>query len=134
MKNISNNRWILVGFSVLVSVPVMHFFCLWLGIYDAQIASGFVWVDNVLHVLTGAAFYCIVYGYTRQHRYSFVLVLALAVGWEFCEYVVYVLDPVRALELKIYSPSVWEAAEDMLSNMLGAVLAFCFGRIVQSHN
>jgi Na+-transporting NADH:ubiquinone oxidoreductase subunit NqrE len=113
------------AFAIITLVVITHFTANIFGIYDAQIAAGNVWIDNVLHVLVGLAGALLWVNFKKQD-YSFfntlTFVLALAIGWEICELVFYILAPEQALNLKIYSPSVQEAAVDIGSNFLGGVL------------
>lgn len=121
---------------VLVAVVILHFLANSIGVYDAQIQSGFVWIDNVLHALVGSAF-ALVWLLIAQKRnlegkalfistISFVANMALA--WELLEWLIFMLYPTFALELKIYSPTILEAATDIGSNIVGGLIPAMFAR------
>ncbi len=115
---------------LLVLVATMHFAANSFGIYDAQIAAGNVWIDNVFHAVVGLAFALLWVHLLKLERKSLTymavstvgFVLALAIVWEVCELAFYVLLPGYATEFKIYSPTVWESGMDALSNLGGAAM------------
>lgn len=115
---------------LFICIIALHFLANSLGIYDAQIESGFVWIDNVLHALTGLAFALLGFSLLGKTKFSktlklvFVLtfVLLTALVWEFMELAFFKLFHSYAMSLKIYSPSLQEATADVVSNLVGAVL------------
>lgn len=112
---------------LLAGVSVLHFAGVYFGVYDYQIRQGNVWFDNVLHVLDGAifAYAWISYKENRATLLSVItFVVALALGWEIIEYAFMALSPTYAVDLKIYSPSLSEAGQDIISNTLGGLAAF----------
>jgi hypothetical protein len=114
---------------LLVGAVVLHFVGVFTGVYDAQLREGFVWYDNVLHALVGAAF-ALVWLYFFTGRFSGMLlvlstisfVALMALAWELFEYGFYLVFKSGALGLKVYSPTIGEALRDGLSNVLGALL------------
>jgi hypothetical protein len=101
---------------------VLHTACVVFGIYDAQIAAGFVWVDNILHMMVGAGVGHAAWVYKRNAVYALCAAFVLALVWECIEFMCYIITPEFALAFKVYSPTVYEAGEDVASNMLGAVV------------
>ncbi|TSC85516.1 MAG: hypothetical protein G01um10148_902 [Parcubacteria group bacterium Gr01-1014_8] len=120
----------IVGF--LLAIAALHFGDNALGIYDTQIQNGFVWFDNVLHALVGATLALgllrwlgkkntmLSQTFTAITTLHFVLIAATA--WELFEYIFFTLFPNYALYLKLYSPSLVEAASDVFSNVFGAAI------------
>ena len=124
-----------LAFTILILVIATHFIANTFGIYDAQITAGNVWIDNVLHILIGLAVALLWESLTKGKYPIFstlVFVLALAIGWEVCELIFYSIAPEQALDLKIYSPSIQEAAIDIASNLLGAV-PLTFWRLIHDN-
>ncbi len=120
----------------LVAIAVIHFIADLYGIYDTQEQSGIVWFDNVLHFLVG-----IVLAHVLMHKverrypsrkyvwnalYTVCLVLLLALVWESLEYGFLRLFPLYAVAFELYSPSLIEATEDILSNMIGGLFVLMF--------
>lgn len=112
---------------LLIGVSLLHFVGVYFGVYDYQIQQGNVWFDNVLHILDGAIFAYAWISY-KENKATLVSVLifvvALAIGWEVIEYGFMTFSPTYAVDLKIYSPSLLEAGQDIISNTLGGLLAF----------
>ncbi len=109
-------------------VAILHFAGVYFGIYEHQIQQGVVWFDNILHVLDGAIFAYAWISYKKDKGLPIslvgpiIFVLILAVGWEILEYGIMKLFPLHAIDLKIYSPSLWEAFQDIVSNTVGALI------------
>jgi hypothetical protein len=126
---------ILMAIGLLLAAVVLHFVGVFTGIYDAQLAAGFVWFDNVLHVAVGIAFGLVwvsilervhpTASFTLVALTTLAFVVAMAAAWELFEYAFYLVFKSGALGLKVYSPSVNEALFDSLSNTVGAVLLLC---------
>jgi hypothetical protein len=116
---------------LILSAFLLHFIAVFFGIYDAQIQSGFVWFDNVLHAMIGAAFGLLWFWILERYRpavsvsvrivTTIIFVLIAAVLWELLELVMYLAFTSYATTLKTYSPSVGEATMDSLSNIIGAI-------------
>ncbi|OGG53620.1 hypothetical protein A2851_01895 [Candidatus Kaiserbacteria bacterium RIFCSPHIGHO2_01_FULL_53_29] len=116
---------------LLLFIAALHFAALYSGLYDMQIAAGFVWWDNVLHALVGVAFGLgwlwllerLGYG-TRSLAAiisTFVFVLLMAIVWEGAEYLARLYVRSLAEGLKLYSPNLTESGSDVLSNMVGVI-------------
>lgn len=112
---------------LIIAIAILHFLGVYFGIYEYQIQQGFVWFDNILHALDGAIFaYAWISfkkskGITTSLTSAIIFVFILGVGWEILEYGIMKLFPSSAMDLKIYSPSIWEAVQDIISNIVGAV-------------
>ena len=74
------------------AIIILHLSATKFGIYDMQIEKGFVWFDNILHILAGIAF-----GLTwvwiaqkRNYRHISIMILTFvavtAVIWEVFEF------------------------------------------------
>lgn len=100
----------------------LHTLCVILGIYDSQIANNFVWVDNILHMLVGAGVAHAAWVHIQNFLFALVSICILAFAWEVVEYFVYIMLPEVALAYKVYSPTLYEAGEDVVSNMVGGIL------------
>lgn len=112
---------------LLIGVSLLHFAGVYFGVYDYQIQQGNVWFDNILHVLDGAIFAYAWISYKEKKATLLsvmAFVVALALGWEIIEYGFMTLFPAYAIDFKIYSPSLLEAGQDIISNTLGGLLAF----------
>ena len=113
-------------------IALLHFAALYSGFYDLQIQMGFVWWDNVLHVLVGIAFGLLwlwllqSLNYDTSSRFAmlsmFLFVLFLALGWEGAEYLARLYVRSLAESLQIFSPNLTEASSDILSDLLGGIL------------
>jgi hypothetical protein len=116
----------------LLIVGILHFIANATGLYDAQIKSGFVWFDNLLHFFIGAIF---AYMFSKilinknSNIFNFKIVILtitfviiFAIGWEFLELFFMNFFPNQAQGLKLYSPSLVEAFEDVISNIAGAFI------------
>ncbi len=116
----------------LVAIVALHFFAVFAGVYDAQIARGFVWFDNLLHALVGVAF-GLLWLYVVHARAMalslrglifsiFAIVFVFAVVWELLELIFLLVAPTYAYRFAIYSPSIVEASFDIASNLVGAAI------------
>ncbi len=112
---------------LLVAVSCLHFAGVFFGIYEHQIQQGNVWFDNILHALDGVIFAYAWFSH-RKEQATFIgvitFVVLLAIGWEVIEYGFMIFSPAYAVDLKIYSPSILEAMQDILSNIAGGIIAF----------
>lgn len=123
---------------LLSAVVVVHFTANTLGVYEAQIQNGFVWIDNLLHAATGAAFGLLFlwllnknnleYSASARIILTLVFVFCLAIIWELIELGFFKFFTSYAHSLKIYSPSILEACSDIISNMVGVVILLLFKR------
>jgi glycopeptide antibiotics resistance protein len=119
--------------TLLVGVIALHLVANALGVYDTQIEAGFVWIDNVLHMLVGVAvgLFWLRFLHLRKPGASaafragstVAIVLTAAVIWELLEFAFYISMQTYAVSLNIYSPSLLEAVEDVVSNVVGGLLA-----------
>jgi len=110
----------------------LHFSGNALGIYDTQITAGFVWFDNILHVLVGITFGLLWLQILKQKKVlhsllfkvfsTLIFVIIMALVWEFLEFIFYKLFTSQATALKIYSPSIQEGLEDIFSNTIGGLM------------
>lgn len=117
---------------LVLSIAVLHFLAVFIGLYNLQIQQGFVWIDNVLHTLFGAVFALLGLwivenkGWSSSTIFTVSSVLGftfvLAVGWEIVEYLFFVTFSDYAQSLKIYSPTPQEAFSDIVSNLVGGVI------------
>ena len=117
---------------LILGIVVLHFLAVFSGLYDSQIQQGFVWIDNVLHALSGAVFALLWLWILEKKNWeiSFLLtilstlgfVLLLAVGWEVLEYFFYITFTDYAHSLQIYSPTFQEAISDIVSNLIGGIV------------
>jgi uncharacterized membrane protein YjdF len=113
---------------LFISIIVLHFLANQFGIYERQMESGFVWFDNILHFFSGIAFAFLWLWIAERKNInrSFVQIMAFvlftAVVWELVEFGFLKAFSSQALEFKIYSPSIMEASEDIISNLLGGAL------------
>ncbi|MCC7500544.1 hypothetical protein IT396_01940 [Candidatus Nomurabacteria bacterium] len=113
--------------AMVVLVTVLHFGAVWSGFYDWQFSTRVFWFDNVLHVLVGIGFAMAALFITERYRLSglqtlfFVLgfVLVGAVAWELVEYIFFTRFTEYAYWSRIYSPSLYEASSDVISDLLG---------------
>lgn len=122
--------------ALLLSVVILHFISNAFGVYDLQIEAGFVWIDNVLHTLVGVAvgLFWLYFLNLRKTDASAVfratsviaVVLITAVLWELLELGFYLSMRTYAVSLNIYSPSILEAIEDIVSNTAGGLLVCIF--------
>lgn len=114
------------------AIICLHFLANIFGIYDKQIEAGFVWFDDVLHVLVGIAFGLLWFWVVTKKKVAIssvslavqtiVFVFILAITWEIFELVFFKSFTFYAYNLKIYSPSIREATTDILSNITGGVI------------
>ncbi len=128
-----------IAFSILAITVLLHFFANGAGWYDMQIEAGFVWIDNVLHVFVGIAvgffwmWVCEKYKPSASRLFiiftSLVFVLIAAVVWELIEFAFLELFTTYAKSLQIYSPSINEAASDILSNFAGVVILIVLNEV-----
>ena len=111
---------------MLVVAVGAHFVALYFGVYDAQIANGFVWFDNLLHAVVGVAFGLLWLwwlGSAEPNLWGMVaFVLVAALLWELLEYGFFIFFNTYALGLKVYSPTWAEALSDAGSNVFGALM------------
>lgn len=116
---------------LFVIIVFLHFSANALGIYDKQIEAGFVWFDNILHILTGVASALLWLWILKKidFKYTFpiavsilIFVFITALAWEIFEFGIFKLFTSQAVNLKLYSPSIQEALVDILSNVLGGVV------------
>ena len=126
---------------LLFLIAVLHFGANIFGVYDMQIRAGFVWFDNVLHLLVGIVFglfwLSLVQDRLREKGKSFwyiaattvLFVFAMALVWEVGEFFFLTIVPAVAHNLNIYSTSVQEAVADMLSNIVGVGLLLVWCRM-----
>ena len=124
---------------MLIITGVLHFGADLFGLYAAQIESGFVWFDNVLHFLTGITtgiFWLWVlekYKPAVSHLYiavsTLLFALVVALGWELFEFLFLKIFTPYAKSLQLYSTSLSEATADALSNLLGALALVGFIKI-----
>lgn len=118
--------------TILLGVVTLHFVALYGGIYQAQIDAEFVWWDNILHGLVGAAFALGWLWFVERAGLplspfsrilsALVVVMTLAVAWEFFEYGILTFVPETAHRFELYSTSFAEATTDSLSNVIGAAV------------
>ncbi|MEK7612612.1 MAG: hypothetical protein AAB449_00470 [Patescibacteria group bacterium] len=121
-----------MAFALLLTAVAFHFIAVVTGVYDIQINQGFVWFDNVLHVIVGVAFGLWWFRILRTWRPNvsrtvtiaslFAFVLFLAISWEVSEYIFFQIFDSFALGLKVYSPSLQEAFFDAASDMVGVFI------------
>ena len=115
---------------LLISVVILHFVANTFGIYDAQIAAGNVWIDNILHAIVGLAIALLWTVISKDQEVSSVqavikilaFVAVFAFAWELLEFAFYIFVPNYATKLQIYSPSAQEAFMDIISNLGGGAL------------
>lgn len=122
------SRIIILFFAIIC----LHFLANTFGIYDKQIEAGFVWFDDVLHVLVGIAFGFLWFWAVIKKRVTIlyisvavqiiVFVFIMAITWELFEFVFFKLFTSYAINLKIYSPSIREATADVFSNIVGSFI------------
>lgn len=116
---------------LFVVIVFLHFSANVLGIYDKQIEAGFVWFDDILHILAGVTFALLWLWISKKKNFksplpmsvsimTFVFITALV--WEFFEFGVFNLFTSYATDLKIYSSSMLEASTDILSNIIGGAM------------
>lgn len=108
---------------------MVHAVALQTGVYTAQMRSGGVWLDNVLHMCVGAGFGLLwlwVVGKLARHISLFwkvfttvVFVVTMAVAWEVLEVGLYLYFKTHALGITVYPPTWREAIFDGLSNVVG---------------
>lgn len=111
----------LVG--VFSSIVILHFIANATGLYEMRI----IWFDNVLHFLTGIAFALVwLWVFRGSLRGAITFVVGLAIIWELLEFGFLKLFPVSAHSLSIFSPTLSEALEDIVSNVLGAIVLVIF--------
>lgn len=120
----------MVGVCVLLFVPLAHLLGVLLGIYTQQIETGFVWFDNVLHLLVGFGFSLLVFSATTAAWRACLIVFVLAVLWEVVEMIMYLSLPELSIYLKTYSPTLFEAAQDVASNMGGFIIVWMLKKYV----
>ncbi len=128
MKNLK----LYISIVILLAVPVLHFTFNYLGVYDRQIANGFVWVDNVLHAFVGIACGLFILWYVEKYKsnknslYKRIAIIATALivslVWEIIEWGILEMFTSYAKEYKIYSSSLKEAIADVVSNLVGGLL------------
>jgi hypothetical protein len=126
----TNRFSLLVGVCVLLFVPLAHLLGVLLGIYTQQIETGFVWFDNVLHLLVGFGFSLLVFSATTAAWRACLIVFVLAVLWEVVEMIMYLSLPELSIYLKTYSPTLFEAAQDVASNMGGFIIVWMLKKYV----
>ncbi len=122
------------SFLILFSAVVLHFVAVYSGVYSVQLQAGFVWFDNILHMMVGVAFGLLYLWIVRDRNYSplrnalflLVFVFVLALLWEAAEYVFFKIFDSYALGLQVYSPSLQEATLDSLSDVVGAAALAVF--------
>jgi len=117
---------IVILFAVVVC---LHFLANILGIYDEQIKSGFVWFDDVLHILVGIGFGLLWLWMVGEEKIissniyvairMMIFVFIMALTWEILEFGFFKLFTSHANALKLYSPSIQEALTDIFSNIIG---------------
>src|SRR3989344_3364652 len=122
----------------IAGIAVLHFVELFSGVYDAQIAMGFVWSDNLLHALEGVVFaiFWLSFLHMQKRRFSktftvistLLFVFLVAFLWELLEYAFLVFAPAYAYSFNIFSPSITEASFDILSNLVGAAALMLWER------
>ena len=125
-------------FVLSILTVVIHFVSVYAGIYERQIATGSVWIDNILHITFGAAvaflwLWALETKFSQHSKTFFLLstlgfVLGVAVLWEVFEFLFSIIFTEQAFNLKIYSPTVGESLGDIFSNLLGGLLVLAFLR------
>jgi hypothetical protein len=123
---------ILIALGIIVTAVAAHFFAIHTGIYAAQIQSGVVWFDNVLHAGVGVAFGLIwlhsIALYRPESSRLFtalsliIFVVLIAGAWELFEYGFYLVGKSGIFGFKVYQQSLNEAFFDSFSNIAGALL------------
>ena len=140
---------------LLAVMTLGHFIANSTGLYEGDI----IWIDNVLHIMAGAALALLWLELLRirlilllfvpnsqsrglpnrvtQLRQSSVtkeeskqriivstllFVFVLAILWELIEFLFLIYFPSYAFSLNLYSSSVLESMEDVLSNLIGGTI------------
>ena len=109
---------------------VLHIIANLIGLYQTSI----VWIDKILHLLAGSAMALFWLWYNQRKEvktrkevlYILVFVITLAVVWEIIEFVFSSVFTTYALMFNIYSPSILEAAVDIVANAVGGLIIILF--------
>lgn len=113
--------------AMVALVVALHFGAVWSGFYDWQFSTRVFWFDNVLHGLVGVGFAMAALLIAQRYHFSplqklfFVLLFVLggAATWELIEYVFFTRFTEYAYWSRIYSPSLYEASSDIISDVVG---------------
>ena len=113
---------------LFVLVVLLHFLAIKFSVYERQMQAGFVWFDNILHFFSGITF-AFLWLWIVEHKKIprriidiMIFVLVTAILWELFEFGFLKAFSSQALEYKIYSPTLWEATEDIISNLFGGLI------------
>jgi uncharacterized membrane protein YjdF len=112
---------------LLILTITLHFVANNYGWYNTKI----VWFDNLLHIMTGIAIGLITILISQKRRVEktkvnklvLITVLSAAIIWEILELLFLALFPEQAINYSLYSSSIAEASTDILTNLIGGIIA-----------
>ncbi len=114
--------YILVIFAL---VTILHISAISFGWYSGSV----IWIDNVQHILSGIAFamlFLLLYKKPTKKKqtiiYIILFVFVTSIIWELLEFTLLTLAPEYAKQFSLYSPTIVESSEDIISNMIGGVI------------
>lgn len=117
---------------IIFIIAILHISSILFDWYDAAV----VWVDNVEHILAGIALstlFVLVRSNKYKNNYVFAIyiilfVFAIAVLWELIEFCLLTFLPDFAQQFSLYSPTLLEALEDIISNLIGSIIFILINR------
>lgn len=112
-------------FIIFIAIVVLHVSAILFGWYETPI----VWIDNIQHLLAGIAlaiFFLATFKKSKNKKYAAVytilFVLIISIIWELLEFVLLTFLPLYAKQFSLYSPTITEALEDIISNLIGGII------------
>lgn len=118
---------------LLVVIITLHIFATYTGMYDNCQDSCDAWIDNVIHIIAGFLSAMLGLWFLQtwrkklyEHKFlQFIsivgVVLLIALTWELFEFYFLKFLPKYAYQFALYSPSIAESLEDVLSNLMGGI-------------
>ena len=117
---------------ILFTITILHISSVLFGWYSGSV----IWVDNIEHILAGIAL-SMFFIFIRKNRSSnkkkiavhiILFVLLIAILWELFEFLLLTHLPFYATKFDLYSPTLMEALEDIISNLIGSILFILFNK------
>ena len=112
-------------FLIVFIITILHIFAITFEFYKTKI----VWIDNLQHILAGiaVAMFSILIKRDNNKKINIAIwiigfVLIITVFWEIMEFLLWKLLPFYAQKFSLFSPTILEAFEDIISNLIGGLI------------
>mgnify|MGYP001613988574 FL=1 len=112
-------------FLIVFIITILYIFAITFEFYKTKI----VWVDNLQHILAGiaVAMFSILIKRDNNKKINIAIwiigfVLIITVFWEIMEFLLWKLLPFYAQKFSLFSPTILEAFEDIISNLIGGLI------------